>query len=562
MLNFKNNLRNVATRVACLAASMIVGVMLFISCEKDDNPSGGEKPGKTVFGKMENINLEGIVLAPDGSPLNGVKVISGTKNFTTGSDGLYNLSQADVVNGRVSVRFEKSGYFTITRSQRKGDSESIYIEAALNPTGNSGNSARTTFESTQGTTVSLSSGMKIEFPAASIMRSDGTAFNGKATVEALYLAPNNDLFPSMMNGDIAVMRKDGKKSAVISNGIINVVLKDDAGKSLQLKTGSKATLTFPIPANSGGSLPATLPVCSYNEAEGIWKEETTATRQGTVYVATVDHFSQWNWANCDLEIGADVLQKVKVVDCEGKPFPKALITIEQKADHGTTLYKGLGVTNSKGMADVICLTYSSATVTAEGKGLTDSKTTMPIAEVDDLAPLDGLIYTKETVTLTLCEFVKSGTVEFYGGDDKLYLNFDNFGQQRRWDVVYANSPSRDVIIYDEINSLYVAGQKGGTDEEWTVLSQFEASVGAQYQLFEKYNKETFMIFPFITMIGGTKKIETVAGQKCEVFRLEGVKWAVWGGSVLLWFGTETDGQMAIAASKDCHPKAFTKTFIY
>ena len=555
-------------------AITMIAMLSFTSCWENNNPGGGTDPDNPVWGKMEEISLEGIVLNPDGNPLSGVKVSTGTEFFTTGSDGCYTFSKADVVNNRVSVRFEKSGYFTVTRSQRKDNAEAMYIEAVLNPSGNSGNSAHTTFDSSKGTTIALASGMKIEFPAAAIMRANGSAFNGKVTVDALYLDPNHELFSSMMSGDIAALDKDGKKSTILSNGIVDVELKDDAGKPLQVKTGSTAKLTFPIPEDSDDDdLSATLSLYYYSEAKAVWVEEATATRQGNVYVADVNHFSKWNWAYYRDQVKADVLQRVKVVDCDGKPFPNARITIEQKETLVTTSkkrIKGFGVTDSKGMANVMCLTWIPANVTAEAKGMTDSKTTVPVANIE-LAPLTGddiVVYTEKLVELKLCNEVKSATIRYHSGDEgEYYVTFDNFGKQRRMDIINWSGINRDVIIYDEINGLYCSGERDNDGkEEWETMDKWDAHDGTQYQLFEEYNPDTFMMLTYLTLIGGTQKTQTVAGQKCEVYRLKGAIWAVWGGTVLLWFGTEEggklEGQIAKSAETGCHPKAFTQTFIY
>jgi protocatechuate 3,4-dioxygenase beta subunit len=539
-----------------------------------DSPAAKNLRPVAVLSSATENSLQGIVLDAEGNPLSGVKVTCGKTVFTTKSDGQYSFTKADATGGRVSVRFEKSGYFTVTRSQRRVESEGMYIEAVLNPSGNSDNSVRSTFESSKGTTVSLASGMKIAFPAASIMRADGSAFNGRVTVDALYLDPGHELFSSMRHGDIAAMTKDGKNATINSNGVVNVVLADDAGKALQLKTGSSATLTFPIPANSG-DLKATLPMCCYNEAKGVWVEETVATRQGNVYVAKVNHFTGWDWAKDELDTKADIIQIVKVEDCEGKPFPNAVVTIEQYEAKGLgigpaaglgkkTLYKGFGITNGEGIARVICLTWTPAKITADGKGMTDSTTTTPEFDDDPLAPVGGPPIAKKIVTLTLCQDVKSGTIIFPLGDNELYLYFDHWGQKRRWDLRFVEDINHvaNVVIYDEINGLYCRGTRWIHDaekmEDWQTMGKIEASNHTVLQLFEKYSEEQFEALTQIVLKGGTRTTETVAGQQCEVYRFQGMEWAVWGGTVML--RTPAFQSKATSATRGCPDGAFTQTF--
>ncbi|MES2882240.1 MAG: hypothetical protein V4676_08840, partial [Bacteroidota bacterium] len=82
-----------------------------------------------------------------------------------------------------------------------------------------------------------------------------------------------------------------------SYGMVAVQLEADNGNKLQVKSGTSATLTLPIPTLIQSSAPATIALWSVDEITGVWKEEGSATKQGNNYVGDVSHFSFWN---CDV----------------------------------------------------------------------------------------------------------------------------------------------------------------------------------------------------------------------------------------------------------------------
>ena len=104
-------------------------------------------------------------------------------------------------------------------------------------------------------------------------------------------------FEGMMpGGDLSAQRTDGSSTMLLSYGMTAVNLTDNNGNKLQLKEGSEATLTFPIPVSMKDNLPASIPLWSFNEKTGLWEEEGLAELKGDVYVGKVKHFS---WVNLD-----------------------------------------------------------------------------------------------------------------------------------------------------------------------------------------------------------------------------------------------------------------------
>jgi hypothetical protein len=81
--------------------------------------------------------------------------------------------------------------------------------------------------------------------------------------------------------------KNGARVTLASFGMMAVELESASAEKLQIKSGSVATLTTPIPASAQANAPATIALWSVNEQTGIWKEEGTATKNGNVYVGDV-----------------------------------------------------------------------------------------------------------------------------------------------------------------------------------------------------------------------------------------------------------------------------------
>src|SRR4029079_1131419 len=118
--------------------------------------------------------------------------------------------------------------------------------------------------------------------------------------------------------------KDGKRVLLSSYGMMAVELESSGGEKLQIKSGNTATITSPIPSAALSSAPATIPLWYVDESTGLWKEEGTATRQGSVYVGMVKHFTYWN---CDVPVQT-VNLAATFKTANGQPLVNASIIIK------------------------------------------------------------------------------------------------------------------------------------------------------------------------------------------------------------------------------------------
>lgn len=319
--------------------ALLMMLMTFASCSKiqdllnegddDDDDSGGINPPELVEGRMEDIALSGIVRDASGTPIEGVSIVSGSSAATTNTDGFFEFDQIQVVsaqNDRSVVRFSKAGYFDVVRSMDADDAEGASWEVVMCKKENNDFTSVKTYSSSSDQTLQAGE-MKIDMPQDGY-KVDGTglSYTGKVKSEMVYLDPNNERFSEMMpGGDLAAVRSDNSSAKLVSYGMTDLNMYAENGDKLQLKDGSKAKLTFPIPAGMGENPPASIPLWSFNEKTGLWEEEGSAALQGNVYVGEVAHFS---WVNLDYpEKQGTVYGYVK--DDTGKVLPGVRLSIGQ-----------------------------------------------------------------------------------------------------------------------------------------------------------------------------------------------------------------------------------------
>lgn len=319
--------------------ALLMMLMTFASCSKiqdllnegddDDDDSGGINPPELVEGRMEDIALSGIVRDASGTPIEGVSIVSGSSAATTNTDGFFEFDQIQVVSvqkDRSVVRFSKAGYFDVVRSMDADDAEGASWEVVMCKKENNDFTSIKTYSSSSDQTLQAGE-MKIDMPQDGY-KVDGTglSYNGKVKSEMVYLDPNNERFSEMMpGGDLAAVRSDNSSAQLVSYGMTDLNMYAENGDKLQLKDGSKAKLTFPIPAGMGENPPASIPLWSFNEKTGLWEEEGSAALQGNVYVGEVAHFS---WVNLDYpEKQGTVYGYVK--DDTGKVLPGVRLSIGQ-----------------------------------------------------------------------------------------------------------------------------------------------------------------------------------------------------------------------------------------
>lgn len=136
-------------------------------------------------------------------------------------------------------------------------------------------------------------GVQVEIPANALRDDRGKAPTGPVDVSVSTIDLRS---PGQMPGDLTVRQPGGDTRVMQSYGAASIDI-TGGGKRFNLKSGTTAKITLPVDPSqlaAGGTLPPTIPILFYDERDGVWVEEGTATLNGNVYVANVRHFSTIN----------------------------------------------------------------------------------------------------------------------------------------------------------------------------------------------------------------------------------------------------------------------------
>ena len=532
-------------KISIMAAIIAIAVM---GCKKDD-----PKKNDSNDGNMQSVVLKGVVKDANGSPLSGVKVTTGTESVTTDGKGEFSFTKAEVVEKRTIVKFEKNGYFSLTRSREKDDQ--MFIEAVLQRKENGKISLQTKFSASEAKTLEIS-GMKVALKASSVVRADGSAYSGNVNADMLYLDPNNENFAELMpGGDLAAVRTDGSNAVLISYGMTDVSLTDDSGNPLQLKDGTPAEVTFPIPAGMENNAPAEMPLWSFDEKTGLWKEEGTATLKGNVYVGKANHFS---WINCDYP--EEIITIRGRVKCkEGKPakFVKVVLTAE--------IGKTYMYTNGNGEYSNGAPTNMPVQISVIADCETDSYNMPPQAN-------GGTTYNVPDIIISCCQEedpddppgtiqkVEEAAVKYLmNGGMYLIIAWKDKGYRFRHDMLMEADATESMITYvinHNTKNIWlgtnIPGNTQWEDIPYDESTKPEEGSNIGYSIDE------------LSMVNYYAGTDIIAGKKCNVYDLgqNGQEQIImaWNGIVMFYQINGIVYMVAVDVRTSVPDVAFTKTF--
>jgi hypothetical protein len=301
--------------------SLLLVLILIISttsCNKDENEvitTPTTTSGLTGFGSSTTRDFTGQIVDESNLPLAGVTVKIGGISKVTNANGVFSIKNASVNERLAFVTASKTGYLDGSRSivPTMGNN-SIRIMMMLNSPTQMINSGTTS-------TVTLPNGTKVTFDGA-FKTETGTAYTGTVSVALRHLDPNDANIELKMPGNLIAKNTAGTVQVLETFGMMDVVLLGSAGQKLQI--ANTAQIEVPITATQLATSPATIPLWHFDEVQGIWKEEGTATKMGNSYKGTVSHFSWWNFdGNYDAAFVC-----IKVVDNNNIPLNNISIVLD------------------------------------------------------------------------------------------------------------------------------------------------------------------------------------------------------------------------------------------
>ena len=213
----------------------------------------------------------------------------------TDADGQFTFKDIQLDKDAGFVKVIKTDHFTGSRTFLVNGSTTNNVKIQMIPKTVSG-----TMASSSGGNVAISGGAKINVTAGSFVNAgNNTAYAGQVSVAGYYLNPADSSLSDSKPGDLRGISTANKEGILKSFGMLSVEMNDESGQKLQLATGKPATITIPIPLTMQAVAPATISLWYFDETKGIWKEEGTATKQGSGYTGTVTHFSFWSAGQLD-----------------------------------------------------------------------------------------------------------------------------------------------------------------------------------------------------------------------------------------------------------------------
>lgn len=267
--------------VVSLSLLLLLVLMGFSACEKDKPTTPSTPPAPSGV-------ITGSVYAPGKAALSGVTVKSGTISTTTDAFGMYQLNNVPT-GTNVKVDFEKTGFISLQKTVDVINAKTSYLSCTMFQ------AVTATLPAVSGGSVN-EGGAEVILPANAFVDANNVPFTGTVRAEMKYFDPTNaenlEAFPGTFSGIM-----NGQTTAFESYGFISAKFFDNAkaDSPLKLAPGKTAELKAPIPWALLANAPATIPLWYYDEVQGTWIAEGTATKVGNTYEGEVSHFTYWNF---------------------------------------------------------------------------------------------------------------------------------------------------------------------------------------------------------------------------------------------------------------------------
>ena len=305
---------------------VLLALFCFLSC--NDEPTGGANDSSTPtpsmtlvesFVNASNSDFMGRVVDLQNNPVSGATVQIGNSTTDTDMNGVFIIRDAQV--------FEKFAFIKVNKAGFLHGSRSVVPTAGLNqvqimllP-----QTVTQTVSSGAATTVSLSNGAAVDLSGA-YSNVDGSDYTGDVQVTLHLLNPTDDNMQQQMPGMLLAENLQNEARMLETLGMVAVELRSDTGEKLNLSEGTTATITVPLDPETLAGAPNEIPLWYFDEENGYWIEEGSATLQGTNYVGTVSHFSFWN---CD--IPAEYVNIcMNITDSNNTPLSNIKVRIESE----------------------------------------------------------------------------------------------------------------------------------------------------------------------------------------------------------------------------------------
>lgn len=316
---------------------LIFTLSIFFSCQKDLSlEAGGTVVTPPDLSTTINSSVSGFVTDENDAAVMGATVRFGSSNSTTDKYGYFEAKNVQVVKEAAVVTVIKPGYFKGIKTYIAKEGKAAFFRIKLMPKNVIG-----TINAASGGIIAQPNGFSVKLVAGSIVNAaTNAAYTGTVSVAGYWINPTATDLANIMPGDLRGINTDGALKLLQTFGMAAVELTGSGGELLQIVNGQKATLTLPIPSSLSATAPATIPLWYFDETNGLWKQEGSATKTGNTYVGDVGHFSFWNY-----DVPANYVQfNCTLKNSAGNPLAYTLVKITVVG----TANSGYGYTDSSG----------------------------------------------------------------------------------------------------------------------------------------------------------------------------------------------------------------------
>ena len=313
---------NASQKKAAFILSIVMALSgFFFSCQKELSAVGnGVATLPPDLGTKINSNVSGFVTDEADKVVKGAVVTAGGKTILSDKFGYFEIRNVSVVKEAAVVNVGMPGYFKAVKTWIAVENKSAFFRIKLIPKNTAG-----TIDAVAGGTVTLGNGLTINIPANAVVNAaTNAAYTGQVNVAAYWISPTATDLYRIMPGDLRGIDSMSGLKLLTTYGMAAVELTGAGGELLQMVSGKKSTLTFPIPSGISAAAPANILLWYFDETIGLWKQQGNAVKSGNNYVGDVSHFSYWN---CDILLDQSVQFNFTVVDGNGKPIPNVNISI-------------------------------------------------------------------------------------------------------------------------------------------------------------------------------------------------------------------------------------------
>ncbi len=321
-------------------AILLLG-FLTTSCRKDDvDIDITNTPIDEVDHRFKQ-DVYGQVVDEVGLPLGEVDVEMEQALTVTDENGFFLFKDVSVGNFGVHISASKAGktladpgyLFGGYRIYAEEDSRK-FVKIVLMKA-----SSIESFSASTGAEVVLPDGSTLNFPEDAFTE-NGNPYDGTVHVFGRWIDPSGSNMLELAPSDLRARRADDEIMILRSYGMMGIELMSDLGTELEITKGKEVELSMVVPDEFLSEAPMALPLWHFDEDEGLWIEEGSATLDGNTYKGNVTHFSWWN---CDYPYPL-VNLCVHVIPDNGS-FDGYLVVIENLDGFGSAS----GYTNDRGL---------------------------------------------------------------------------------------------------------------------------------------------------------------------------------------------------------------------